>query len=56
MCQNLYLAAEAIGCGACAIGAFNEDPLHAALGIDGDEQFATYLGAAGKKKALAEGA
>jgi len=54
VCQNLYLAAEAIGCGACAIGAFYEDPLDAALGIDGAEQFTMYLGAVGKKKGAAE--
>jgi SagB-type dehydrogenase family enzyme len=50
VCQNLYLAAEAIGCGVCAIGAFYEDLLHPLLGIDGDQQFVVYLGAAGKKK------
>ncbi len=25
MCQNLYLACEAIGCGACAIGSYDQD-------------------------------
>ena len=24
LCQNLYIAAESIGCGTCAIGAYNQ--------------------------------
>lgn len=27
VCENLYLAAEAIGCGVCAIGAYNQDAM-----------------------------
>ena len=49
-CQNLYLAAEAIGCGACAIAAFHDDALNEALQIDGVEQFAVYVGVLGKKR------
>ncbi len=49
VCQNLYLAAEAVGCGACAIGAFYDDALNEALQIDGVEQFAVYVGVLGKK-------
>ena len=26
-CQNLYLAAEQIGCGTCAIGAFDDQQI-----------------------------
>ncbi len=48
-CQNLYLAAQAIQCGVCAIGAFDDDIVNHALGIDGIEQFAIYLAAIGKK-------
>ena len=48
-CQNLYLAAEAVGCGACAIAAFDDELLNAALGIDGVEQFALYVATVGKK-------
>jgi SagB-type dehydrogenase family enzyme len=50
VCQNLYLAAEAVGCGACAIGAFYDDALNEALRIDGVEQFAVYVGVLGKKR------
>ena len=49
VCQNLYLAAEAIGCGACAIAAFEDEEVNAALGIDGEEMFAIYLAALGKR-------
>lgn len=49
VCQNLYLAAEAIGCGACAIAAFDDDEVNRVLGLDGHERFAIYLGAVGKK-------
>jgi SagB-type dehydrogenase family enzyme len=48
VCQNLYLAAQAVGCGACAVGAFHDDELNALLGIDGEAQFALYLAAVGK--------
>jgi len=48
-CQNLYLAAEAIACGVCAIGAFDDDQLNAALRLDGQEQFAVYVATVGKK-------
>jgi SagB-type dehydrogenase family enzyme len=48
-CQNLYLAAEALGCGACAIAAFDDDELNAALGLDGENRFAVYVAAVGKK-------
>jgi SagB-type dehydrogenase family enzyme len=49
VCQNLYLAAESIGLGACAVGAFDDDAMNFLLGLDGEEQFVVYAGAAGKK-------
>ena len=49
VCQNLYLAAEAIGCGACAIAAFEDDDVNRVLGLDGETRFAIYLGTVGKK-------
>ncbi len=51
VCQNLYLAAEAIGCGVCAIAAYNDDEVNAVLGIDGEEIFAIYMASLGKKQA-----
>ena len=51
-CQNLMLAAEAIGCGACAIAAFDDDALNCALGLDGVDKFTVYVAALGKKPEL----
>jgi len=48
-CQNLYLAAEAIGGGACAIGAYDDEELNSILGLDGVNQFAIYVAPTGKK-------
>ncbi len=47
--QNLALAAEAIDCGVCAIGAFNDDLLNKAIGLDGETQFAIYATTVGKR-------
>lgn len=47
-CQNLYLAAESIGCGTCALGAYNQAKMDAALGVDGEEEFAIYLAPVGR--------
>ena len=49
ICQNLYLAAQVIGCGACAIAAFDDEALNHKIGIDGEEQFVVYLGTVGKR-------
>jgi len=49
VCQNLYLAAEAIGCGVCAIAAFDDDALNRILKLDGEKQFAVYLASLGHK-------
>lgn len=52
VCQNLYLAAEAIGAGVCALGTFLDDELNDLLGIDGKEQFALYMATVGKKQVM----
>lgn len=49
VCQNLYLAAQVIGCGSCAIAAFDDEALHQVIGIDGEEQFMVYLATVGKR-------
>ncbi len=49
VCQNLYLAAESIGGGACAIAAFDDDALNELVGADGKETFAIYAASVGKK-------
>jgi SagB-type dehydrogenase family enzyme len=48
LCQNLYLACEAIGAGTCAIAAYNQDLTDDLLGVDGAEEFAVYLAPVGK--------
>ena len=49
ICQNLYLASEAINCGVCAVAVFDDDLLNDALKIDGDKKFVVYMAAVGKK-------
>jgi SagB-type dehydrogenase family enzyme len=48
VCQNLYLAAQSVGCGVCAIAAYDDDVMHDILGIDGENQFLIYLATVGK--------
>ncbi len=49
VCQNLYLAAEALDCGVCAIAAFEDEKLNEALNLDGENLFVIYLATLGKK-------
>jgi SagB-type dehydrogenase family enzyme len=49
VCQNLYLSAEAIGAGVCAIAAFQDEQLNELLDLDGAEQFVVYLATVGKR-------
>ena len=48
ICQNLYLACEGIGCGTCAIGAWEKDAFDKLLGLDGKDEFVVYLAGVGK--------
>jgi SagB-type dehydrogenase family enzyme len=48
VCQNLYLACEAIGAGTCAIGAYDQDKMDRAIRVDGKEEFAIYVAPVGK--------
>lgn len=48
VCQNLYLACEAIGGGTCAIGAYDQEAMDALLQVDGENQFTIYLAPVGK--------
>jgi SagB-type dehydrogenase family enzyme len=48
VCQNLYLACEAIGAGTCAIAAYNQDLADRLVDVDGDEEFVVYLAPVGK--------
>jgi SagB-type dehydrogenase family enzyme len=49
VCQNLYLSAEAIDCGVCAVGVFSDDDLNRLLDVDGENQFVIYIATVGKK-------
>jgi len=48
VCQNLYLACEAIGAGTCAIAAYCQDLMDGLLGVDGDDEFTIYIAPVGK--------
>ncbi len=48
VCQNLYLACEAIGAGTCAIAAYNQALMDQLLRVDGKEEFTLYLAPVGK--------
>jgi len=48
VCQNLYLACEAIGAGTCAVGAYHQQRIDELLRVDGDEEFTVYLAPVGK--------
>lgn len=56
MCENLYLACEAMGCGTCAIGSYNQELLDELLGFapgpsaEEDYEFTVYAAPVGKKK------
>ncbi|HSM55053.1 MAG TPA: SagB/ThcOx family dehydrogenase [Candidatus Sulfomarinibacteraceae bacterium] len=46
--QNLYLASEAIGAGACVLGTYDQEAIDALLGLDGEDEFVIYIAAVGK--------
>jgi SagB-type dehydrogenase family enzyme len=48
VCQNLYLACEAIGAGTCAVGAYDQARLDAFLGVDGEEEITIYVAPVGR--------
>lgn len=48
ICQNLHLAATALGLGCCPVGAFFDGEVERLLQIDGQEEVALYLAAVGR--------
>jgi SagB-type dehydrogenase family enzyme len=48
VCQNLYLACEAIGAGTCAVAAYDQELMDQLLRIDGKDEFVIYLAPVGK--------
>lgn len=49
VCQNLYLACEAVGSGTCAIAAYDQKLCDELCGIDGVDEFTVYLAPVGKQ-------
>jgi len=47
--ENLYLAVQAVDAGCCVIGAYDDDRLNAALGLDGEDEFVIYMAGVGKR-------
>jgi SagB-type dehydrogenase family enzyme len=50
LCQNLYLSAESIGAGTCAMLGYNQNKLDKLIEVDGEDEFAFYLAPVGKIK------
>jgi SagB-type dehydrogenase family enzyme len=50
LCQNLYLACEAIDCGTVAIGDYKQEAIDGLLKLDGEEEFVVYVAPVGKIK------
>ena len=48
VCQNLYLAGEAIGAGTCAIAAYDQEAMDRFVRVDGTDAFVIYLAPAGR--------
>jgi SagB-type dehydrogenase family enzyme len=48
ICQNLYLASEAIGAGTCAVGAYNQEIMDEYISVDGKDEFVIYTARVGK--------
>lgn len=48
VCQNLYLACEAIGAGTCAVAAYHQELMDQLLRVDGKDEFVIYLAPVGK--------
>ena len=48
ICQNLYLAATALGLGACAVGAYDQAAMDAIFELDGEDEYTVYLAPVGK--------
>lgn len=49
LCQNLYIAAESVDLGACAIGIYDQSLIDQMLLLDGESEFVIYMAALGKK-------
>ncbi len=50
LCQNLYLAAESINAGACALLGYSQKHMDALIRVDGKDEFTIYMATVGKAK------
>ena len=48
VCQNLYLAAESLGLGTCAVGAYIQDAADRVAGVDGSSEAVVYIAPVGR--------
>ncbi len=48
VCQNLYLACEAVGAGTCAVAAYHQQLMDRLVRVDGQDEFVIYLAPVGK--------
>jgi len=48
LCQNLYLACEAVKCGTCGIGAYDQKLVDKFIQVDGKDEFSVYMAPVGK--------
>ncbi len=48
VCQNLYIACEAVRAGTCAIAAYDQELADALVGVDGEDEFVLYMAPVGK--------
>ncbi len=48
VCQNVQLAATALGLGSCPIGAFYDDEMNELIDVDGEEETVLYMVTVGK--------
>ena len=48
VCQNLYLAATSIGCGTCAVAAYDQEAADKLLDLPNPDEFIIYMAPVGK--------
>jgi len=48
VCQNLYLASEALGLGTCGIAAYDQEKSNELLKVDGEDEMVVYIASVGK--------
>ncbi|WP_138207706.1 SagB/ThcOx family dehydrogenase [Haloimpatiens lingqiaonensis] len=47
--ENLYLSAEAINCGTCAIAAYDQQKIDKLINVNGEDEFTIYIAPVGKQ-------